>query len=500
MAWALYGLTGRDAWRNEEALALGDLLGWLNGGSIWSEPAPLYSLVAGFLSKLPWLGLDVQDSARLASALFALAALLCTGMAARIFYGRGQGRMAVLALMGALGLMLRAHALAPETALLAVWAFLILGVVLGRGRLWPAAGVIALALACLGLGLRGAPDLVAGLLVVCLPLALPEWRSRSYRRAVLWGVGLGLILILLAFVGMTWADEYSAWQAWNRERLALPLRSYTSALADMAWFSWPLWPLGAAAVWHHHRRLSRAPEVRFPLLARFVSMGLSAFPAWSREGGLLPSLVPLAMLSAHALEHMRRGAAQAFYWFGVLCFAFFAFAFWTYFAALEWGVPVRLAAHLHRLLPAYAPGSVQGWQIGLAAAVTALWLAAIPLFPRARIRPILVWATGMVLIWVCIISLFRPWLEAGFAYRPMLVRLEGRLPPQACLVTDTDAAMAVMVRYHLKRPETLDCPWTLRRVETLEQSGGDSNVRVVWEGRRPHVKRESYRLEYRAQR
>ncbi|MBI5329314.1 MAG: hypothetical protein HZB71_01755 [Betaproteobacteria bacterium] len=500
VAWTFYGLTGRDAWRTEEALALGAILDWLQGAqAVWSEPAPLFTFAAGVLAAMTLGGLDVQDSARLASALFSLVALGCTGLAARAYFGPGQGRSAVLALMGAMGLMLRAHALVPETALLATWALLIWGVTLGMRKTWPSVWLAALALAILGLGMRGAPDLVAGLLVLLLPLALPEWRTAHYRRMVLLSIGLGAAMILLTLAWMGWTGDLAGWMEWNRERLALPLREPWPVLADLGWFAWPLWPLGLAAVWHHHRRLRRALEVLFPLMALAVLLAVSVFPAWSREGGLLPALVPLALLAAHALEHMRRGAAQAFYWFGVLCFSFFAIVFWLYFSALEWGAPVRMAAHLHRLLPAYQAGSVEGWRIGVAAVVTLLWLVAIPLFPRARIRPILVWATGMGLTWVCVISLFRPWIETGFAYRPLILEVARHLPAGACLATDTDPAMAVMVRYHLDNPATAGCSWTLRRVDPDARMEGQEGVQVLWEGRRPRLKRERYRLEHRVQ-
>ena len=52
-----------------------------------------------------------------------------------------------------------------------------------------------LALATLTLGLRGMPDLVAGLLVVGLPLLSSNWRSREYRHAALAGSALAGVLI-----------------------------------------------------------------------------------------------------------------------------------------------------------------------------------------------------------------------------------------------------------------------------------------------------------------
>ncbi|MDP2432178.1 MAG: hypothetical protein Q8O33_09115, partial [Pseudomonadota bacterium] len=184
----------------------------------------------------------------------------------------------------------------------------------------------------------------------------------------------------------------------------------------------------------------------------------------------------------------------AFYWFGVVCFAFFIFAFWVYFAALEWGMPTRLAAHVARLTPTYRTGSVSGMGVALAVTATALWLLAIPLFPRAKIRPVLVWASGMVLVWTLLIALFRPWVEAGWGYQPLIADLKRQLPANSCLNIETDPAMRTMLRYHLRPRRDAGCPWLL--VSAGREVATDSAP--VWEGARPRVKRNRYLLYYRA--
>lgn len=495
--WAMYGLVGRDAWKDEEALALAPVLAWLHGSlSLWSAPAPLYALVAGITARLAPFALDAQDAARIASGLFSLAALSGTGLAARALYGPGYGPAAALALMGGFGLMLRAHALLPETALLAAWAILIYGIAAGPRQ--PRVGGVSmgLALAALTLGLRGLPDLVLGVALMLVPLASRNWRGSGYRQALKLGGGLGAGLILAGLLLVWAAGQLPGWLDGHGPVRLLVLEHPSRAFSELGWFSWPLWPLAAWAVWHTHRRLARTPELHPPLMALALLFLAALFPSWSRDGGLLPLLIPLALLAAFAVGELRRGAAQAFYWFGVLCFLFFILAFWTYFAAVEWGFPTRLANHVARLTPDYQPGSVPQGAILLAAGATLLWLVAIPLFPHAKIRPILVWATGMVLTWVLIAALFRPWVEAGWGYRPMLAAMQRQLPPGACLNAQVDPAMEVMLRYHLPAREAADCPWTLRLVTPASSEAAPAAATVVWEGRRARFKNQIYRLEH----
>jgi len=498
--WAFFGLLGRDAWKAEEALALAPILDWLDGlASLWSTPAPLYTLFAGVAVKLNIAGSgnDIQDSARLASGLFTCIALLFTGLSARTLYGPGFGPAAAIALVGGFGLMLRAHALLPETALLAAWSMLLYGVIAARNHAISGILAIGLALALLTLGLRGLPDLIAGLLIVLLPLLSPAGRDRQYRQSALRGLLLAAGLIGIAMVYLQVSDNLSGWLQGHGPNRFAPLRTPASAFSELPWFAWPLWPLALGAIWHAHRRLARTSELHIPLIAVAVLLVSALVPAWSRDGALLPVLLPLAVLSAYGLDNLRRGAAQALYWFGVLLFAFLALAFWIYFSAIEWGYPTKLALHLARLTPSYQPGSVETLSYLLAAGATLLWIIAIPLFPRAKNRPILVWATGMILVWVLITALFRPWIEAGWAYRPLIADMSRHLPAGACLNTQVDPAMQAMLRLHLKAPERSTCPWTLKQVPLKSdktQQAAASNT-VLWKGFRPRYKSQVYRLE-----
>ena len=494
--WAFYGLTGRDAWKADEALALAPILEVMPDlVRAWEAPAPLHALAAVLTAKLgaPWLTL--QDGTRLASGLFTLASLAFTTLAARRLFGPGFGATAALALIGCLGLMLRMHALAPDTALLAAWSALLAGVACGRDSPRLGGVLIGLSLSALCLGLRGVPDLAAGLALVLLPLLSPDWRRPPYRRALLLGLGLAGVLCVAAVLYLYSSGQLAHWLRWHGlQRLASDTSSLR-AFTELPWLSWPVWPLALAALWHEHRRLGRAKELHLPLIALLATLLAALGPSWSRDGGLLPMLPPLALLAAYGVDSMKRGAAQSFYWFGVVCFVFFILAFWIYFAALEWGMPTKLAAHVARLTPSYQPGSVPGASLLLAVIASALWLLAIPLFPRAKIRPVLVWASGMVLVWTLLIALFRPWMEAGYGYQPLIADLSRHLPAGACLNIGTDPAMRTMLRYHLQPKRSADCPWLLASAEQEVAAGSVA----IWEGARPRQKQQRYLLYYIAQ-
>lgn len=495
--WAFFGLTGRDAWKPEEALALAPVLDWLTAGGLPAGSAtPFPTLLAGLSAWLsqPWL--DAQDGARLASGLLTLLAMAFTGLAARRLFGPGFGAAAALALLGCFGLLLRAHALLPEIALLMGYALLLFGVAQARAR--PGAGAAALAVGGTVLVLsRGLPDLAAILLISLTPLLSPAWSTAAYRRAV--GLGLlglaALLLIWLALLlaqgdgaaGLWWAHFLASWQ---------PVRNPAAILELLSWFAWPAWPLALWTIWHEHRRLTRVGVLHPLLIALAVTLALAHWPTHSSGGGALPVLVPLALLAAYGLDSLKRGAAQAFYWFGVACFLFFALAFWLYFAALEWGWPAAMAARMVKLVPTYTGGEPPPHMLAIAVLATLVWLVAIPLFPRAKARPVLVWATGMALLWLLLIGLLRPWAEAGWAYRPLLREMATHLPAEACLQADVAPDMRAMLRLHLGERYRAEgnCRYWLVQADRKAGLIADWPVDLIWRGFRTRDKDQVYHL------
>jgi len=490
LVWALYGLAGRDAWQADEAHALGAVLDWLERGTLPPQ-APFYTWVAGLTARLLGGIYTLQEGARWASGLFALIGVLFTGLAARSLFGAGYGAMAALLLMGAFGLVLRVHALLPETAILAGYALLLYGLAESRrgpNRAWAIfAGALVLFLT------RGLVDLLAVLLCALLPLALPGFATRSYRLVL---VEAGIMLALAIIAWLVYLGGVGLLADWWSGQVArfTAFRGVARQFDTLIWFAWPAWPLALAAIWHEHRRLGRENPLHLPLLATGAALLAGLFAAYSHDGVAMPALVPLTLLATFGIATLRRGAAQAFYWFGVTCFVFFALAFWLYYGALEWGVPRRLAAHLARLTPGYTP-QVSAGNVGLAAAATLAWLAAVPLFPRAKVRPALVWATGITLSWVLLVTLLKPWAELSWGYRPIADAVAARLPASACVEVEATGAARIMMDYHLARrlpAAGQRCGWR------LEVGARDAQLRpgadLVWEGRRPREKREVYRL------
>ena len=196
-AWLLPGLVGHDPWKQDETYVFAIIYHMLQGGN-WVVPMlagepfmekpPLYYWVGAGMARVfsPWLAL--HDGARLASGLFSAITLMSTGLAARHWWGKGQGRLAVLVLMACFGLLYESHTMITDVPMLTGFAMASYGFALSRERAWP--GGIWLGTG-VGVGFLAKGLLVPGVIGVTallLPLLFSTWRLRVYARSL--GVAL----------------------------------------------------------------------------------------------------------------------------------------------------------------------------------------------------------------------------------------------------------------------------------------------------------------------
>ena len=188
--WVSVGLTGHDPWKPDEAYSFGLVYHILQSGN-WLVPAlagepymdnpPLVYMAGAVFAKIFSPILALHDGARLASGFFSALTLLFTGLAGRELFGKGRGWAAAIILIGCLGLLVRAHQLIADIALLAGCAMMLYGFALGLRRALPAGFVLGSGMG-IGFMAKGfiAPSLFL-LIAVCL-LIFRSWRTRSPAR------------------------------------------------------------------------------------------------------------------------------------------------------------------------------------------------------------------------------------------------------------------------------------------------------------------------------
>lgn len=506
---ALYlvvGSIGHDPWKTDDAVQLGVSHGFFTGGS-WLVPrlagevltgiAPFYHWAATALAWLTQWLLPFHDGARLASPLFGALFLLFLFRAATALHGREAGFAAPILAIGTLGLLVPIHDAQPAIAVLATSAVAYFGLSLLPqkplpGALWLGTGI---GLAFLAGGLTGVAPLLPLLL---LPLLRRRWLA--FVIALYSAITIASIWPTLLALG---APDYL--RAWWRDELTAAAWSANAFKRDhlelLAWLSWPVLPIGAWAAWTS-RRQWRDWNLFLPLVGSLLSL-IWFFAHEARPLHALPLLPPLALLAAGGAHKLRRGAANAFDWFGMMTFTLVIGLVWLGGIAMWSGWPEQIARNFAKLEPGFTP-RFSLIALAFAAAFTGLWIAALAKLPRSPWRAAIRWTAGVVAMWGVLIALWLPWIDYGKTYRGVAHSLRRALPQNPGCIESRNLGLPqrAVIDYFagirtVAEAKSTDCRWLLVQGEARREAA-PAGWKKAWEGNRPGDKGERLRLYRKA--
>jgi len=499
--YVLAGFVGRDAWRNDDVVAVAQMGEIAHGHSTWLHPT-----LAGMATEHPgllpyWLGaaslkllapaVAPDIAVRLPFMLLLVLALACTwygtyylarapaaqpvrfafgGEANPKDYARALADGGLLALIACLGLAKLGHEATPAVAQLACSALLFLGYCIRPYRQWQ--GTLAASAGVVGLTLCGAPELA---IILGCAGALLEWRqtrAAPVDDAPLHDAPWSLWLIVACTLAAGLMAQ--AWQLWQSPGypFALAQVQWSGYAQMLVWFMWPAWPIGAWALWRWRRHLgdwSSNRHLAWPLCC-VLTVSLASLRFENADTTLLLALPPLAALAAFSLVTMNRQMAALMDWFAVLFFSVSGIIIWVVWVAMHTGIPAAPAANVARLLPGYVP-QVVWWELIFALAVSGAW-AALVRWRSGRHRTA-IWKTlalpagGATLCWLLLATLWMPLLDFAQSYKTLAIQVQGSIPAGQCAQTmglDRHEVAALRWYGHVKLagPWQLEsCPWLL---------------------------------------
>ncbi len=517
LIWVSTGLIGHDPWKPDEATGFGLIYSMLQSGD-WLAPVlagepymdkpPLFYWTAVLFAKLFSPLLPLHDGARLASGFYIALTLLFTGLAGRKLYGENRGWAAAIILMGCVGMLVRAHQMVTDLALLTGCALMMLGFTLSQERAVRAGVLIGTGMG-IGFMSKGFIAPVFFLLTATLlPALFSQWRVRSY--AVSLAVALLCALPWLTvwplllyqhspqlFADWAWTHNIGHWLEHAKKG---PNSESLYYLKNLPWLAWPALPLAAWVLWQSRQRLRQRDDLQLPLVAFGVMLVTLSLVPHIKEVFALPMLLPLTLLATASLSSLKRGAANALDWFGLMTFALAAILMWWGWA----GLLLDNHAKITQLLKDYQPGFDPAFHAApftIAIIATVLWLLLAWRVGRSMRRAVVNWATGITLVWILAMTLWLPWLDSGKSYRGMVASLKQSLPEQyQCIGRDNLGEGQRAMLHYFGDIITRDDPGTrcdLRLIQSDKLSKPLLEVtgwKEIWEGSRKGDKNEHYRL------
>ena len=517
--WLLTGLIGHDPWKPDEAYGFGLIYHIIHShdwivptlaGDPYLDKPPLYYWTAALFAKAFAAVLPLHDGARLATGFYTALTLLFVGLTGRELFGNNRGWPAAITLIGCLGMLLHAHEILTDNTLLTGCAMMLYGYALSLRRAKLAGVFIGIGL---GIGFMS-KGIVAPMLFLLISIGLllfRNWRTRAYFTTL----GIALLCALPWLVVWPWLlfqrspDLFIEW-AWTRNigrwfdyARSGNFREVFYYLKALPWMAWPAAPLAAWTVWEARKRMVQEAEFQL-LLTSFIVMllVLSFVPDINDQNGL-PMLLPISLLATAALSTVRRGAANALDWFGIMTFALLAIALWWGWAGLLLDNNAKITHWLKDYQPGFDPAfyAIPFW---IAVSFTVLWIVLVWRVGRSVRRSLINWATGVTLLWVLVMTLWLPWLDTGKSYRHMVDDLKASLPQKYnCIagvrIGDSQRAMLQYFGDINTRPRsTRVCDLLLvqgnRIAKPIEDEIGWDKI---WEGGRKGDQNERFRLYQR---
>jgi 4-amino-4-deoxy-L-arabinose transferase-like glycosyltransferase len=517
LIWLGAGLVGHDPWKSDDAYSFGIIYSMLQSGD-WLVPAlagepfmdkpPLYYWTGAASARLFSPLLPLHDGARLASGFYMALTLLFMGWAGRKLYGENRGWAAAIILIGCLGMLVRAHEMITDLALLTGCAMMLFGFIDSQKRMlhagfWMGVGT--------GIGFMSkgfiAPILFV-LIAACLPALFKIWRTRNYFNSVVIAALFALPWLIIwplllyrhspqLFADWAWTHNIGNWLNYAQSG---PHAESFYYLKNLPWLAWPALPLAIWVVWKSRNRLAQRDDLQLPLVAFGVMLVALSFVPSIQEVFALPMLLPIALLAAASLSTLKRSAANALDSFGLMTFALLAIAMWWGWAGLLLNNQAKITHWLRDFQPGFEP-KLDTTTFTAAIMATVLWLILVWRVGRSMRRAVINWAAGMTLIWVLAMTLWLPWLDDGKSYRGMVASLKSSLPAKyRCIAGDhVGEAQRAMLHYFgnilTQRDEKHRCDLRLIQGNKLSRPLLDeTRWKKIWEGSRKGDKGEHYRL------
>jgi 4-amino-4-deoxy-L-arabinose transferase-like glycosyltransferase len=432
-------------------------------GWTWLNDPPLYHWVALAFGSVLQPIMEFHSAARLASGVFMLGAFWLIYRATRDWADvperHAAASAALLLLLGSVGLMVHAHEAVPELATLMALCGALAALPRAASHPLSAGLAFGLALGAAFLSSNWVTPAALFIAVAAAHLVCPAWRTRS---AVLF---LAVSALITGVLAAAWpfalasrsTELFAGWWAATAQPQGSFVQNLRYFFGAGSWFGWPAWPLALWTAWWLRHRW-REPQLFVPGLA--VVLMLAGLCVWGAPQSvmLIPVLAPLVLLAAQGIHTLRRGAAAALDWFGLITFAFFAGLVWLGYVAMMTGVPPRVAHNFAKSAPGFVP-EFQLLYFLIALALTLGWIYLMFFTPYSPTRSVARWAAGVVLLWGTFAMLWMPWADFQKSYRSVALQLRSKIPVGANCIAQRGLGVpqGAALDYHADiRPRAFD--------------------------------------------
>ena len=522
LVFVFAGLFDHDPWKADEAYTFGVVQHMLESsdwvvprlaGEPFMEKPPLFYWVATAFAFLFAGWLPLHDGARIASGFFMLLTCGALGSTARIWWGKGTGRYAILVLIACLGTLVQSHMMMADLPLLTGFAVSALGFATILAK--PIAGGILLGLG-VGIGFLSkgliAPA-VMGATALVLPLCFEEWRTRAYWRGlaiaaaasapslVIWPAALYMRSPVL-FMDWFWINNIGRFLGFSVPQLGTEHLPWFWT-QTIPWFTFPGLPIALWTLWQKRRTgLSELP-IQYGLVAFTVLMLVLAVSSSARCVYAWPLMVPIAIVAVPGARSLPVQVDRLWVWISLALFGLLSLSIWAaWVIMMQEGTPPNWPLLL-RFLPIEFVPRFEALAAMAATLVTIGAFVALRMMWNRPASGLVVWVIGMTLTWSLLSTLWMPWLDFAKSYRSVFASMPIPASVDCIASINLGEGERAMLRYvtghnpvRLEVAPDAECTTLLVQ---REAKFGEPEIdlmlwKELWRGARPGITNERFWL------
>ncbi|MEO8384464.1 MAG: glycosyltransferase family 39 protein [Betaproteobacteria bacterium] len=522
LAYCVPGLIGHQPWKPDEGYIFAGIFHMLQSGDwviphlageTFMEKPPLYHWMGMLTASLTSAFLPMHDGARLASGVFVGIALWATALAGRMAWGAGSGRIAVLVMLGTLGLLNTVPLMLPDLPLLAGFAVATLALVAhAAGRKWA-----FLALGCgVGMGFLAKGLLAPGAIVIAvlaLPVCFAQWRERRYVKFLLLAALVALPWITIwpallfardstAFVTWLWDNNIGRFLGFSVATLGAASENGFWAKA-FPWFVFPWWIFIAICLWQSRARCLHETGMQVGLA---VALSLSLVLVMAESARViyaLPMLPALALATTGAFRQTPRYIWSTLAALGLTIALGIGLLTWFFWGALTYFGHTPDWHWIARQVPVHFLLPISPFNVLLAAALSVGLVAIVWQARRQAHGRLLVWTASLAVAWALPMVLLMPWIDTAKGYRGVYDSMASALPSSySCIQSEQLGESERGILEYTQGIRTVrnevspkaSCPFLLRQTKTANVQGPNGEWDLLWSGGRQSGGNERFQL------
>ncbi|MFM7482498.1 MAG: ArnT family glycosyltransferase [Candidatus Methylopumilus sp.] len=509
LIWVFAGLFGHAPWKGYETQSISAIHAVLNGHLLAPLAAsedtltspPLYYWTGAILGKLLTPLISLHDASRLINALWMGLTILMIGMTNRELWGIGFGRQAALVFIGSVGLIFNVHTLMPGIATLTGLTMGFYGLALSKRRPFRSAILLGVGLGLSFLSGGVVPLLSLILSALLLPICFEIWQTRRYGLVLALSLCMSLPFLLLWPI-LLWWQKPEMFAAWINNFHLFQKQNYIFYIKNLSWFAWPALPLAIWGLWKFKYKIWSQAKFQLPIIFFVSTLIITASYAKTNQALLMPFLIPLSTIAAGSIETLRRGAASALNWFGIILFSTLLFLIWLGWSAMLTGYPQKTYERM-QFLAQTNESHFNIFILIIAILLTAIWIFSM-IKTRITNRSCTTnWSIGLTVCWALLMALWLPWINHKKDFSPLFLSMEKVIQDKTCLTThNINDAQIDLIDYYLnikvtREGDRSNCHYLLvYQSHKKDLPPMTENWKLVWSGKQPGDK-NNYKLFYK---